>query len=382
MSGWLIHRPALIDKYWWDYFSQSISAASSSSSSGSDVVSIRNYLYNPSFAIIQRGAGPYAAASATFTVDRWCVTRGGTAGVTVSRQTGGPRYKMRVQRDNGNTSTAVISFYQALDSARSAEFAGQTATLSFYASSGANYSAASGVLQSIIAFGTGTDQAASGAPGGTWTGISSASQTNTLSSTRSLFSQSFALSSSTSQIAISFKMTPVGTAGAADYFEIDSPKLELGSVASVYTGNPDVDEFADCAMFYEDMARGALTGVPTLRVISTGFANTAGGSSGTAQYFAAGVPIKTKRNNAHTLTVGSTSSWHVTAAGLGSYYSLVLGTLDASDAWSHTTLEDGLLQFHYTINGTNPALANYQAVLVALDGASDSKFAVDCELAP
>ena len=374
-----------ISRFWWDYLSGlSGSSSATSSSFDSSLLSNRNYLYNSGFIIIQRGGGPWTAGAATFTADRWCLSRGGTAGATLTRtaSVNSSRYKMRVQRDSGTSATAVISFYQALDSLRSKEFVGQTATLSFYAASGADFSPTSASMVSTIYTGTGTDETASSATVGTWTGIASSSFTASLTSTRSLFSQSFLLSTSTSQIAVSFKMTPVGTAGTADYFEIDSPKLEVGSAATAYSNLPDVQAFSDCAMFYEDMGRDPFTGALGLRVVGPGSANTAGGASGTPQYFWSAIQCKSKRNINHTLTVGGSTSWHVTTAGGSSIYNLLSGTVTSSDFWSHQSVESGLLQFHYQIDGTHPALANYHAVLVAVDGAADSKFAIDCELSP
>ncbi len=343
----------------------------------------RNYLDNSSFVIVQRGTGTWATGSATYTVDRWAATRTGTAGATISRQTGasGVRYKMRVQRNNTNASTVAIAFYQALESARSAELAGRQVTLSFYVTAGTSYSAASGALASKITYGTGADQAMSGAPAASWTGATADSQSNTITTTRTKFTQTVTVPSNANQVGVSFIMTPVGTASTAnDYFEIDSPKLELGSGASLWTPRSDAEEFSACAMFYEDLGYDAFTGASTLRAFN-GSANT---NAAGIQYFWASIILKTKRYAAHSLTLGeipSTDGWHITMAGAGSYYGL--GANDVIvQVWSHKSVESGLFQFYYAIDGSHPTFTNGVAGLFALDGAgAHSSFAVSCDLA-
>ena len=337
-----------------------------------------NLLDNSSFAILHRGPGPWTMGAPTYTVDRWSAFRtGSSAGMTVSRQSAaagaGVRHKMRVQRDSGNSGTAGLFLCQALASAQSIPFAGRTVTVSFSITAGANFSAAAAALRSRLATGTGTDQLMSGGPGETWTGSAINDQINTISTARTRFTHTFTAPSNATQIGLSFDFTPVGTAGAADYFEIDSVDFKIGDKASVYVPKPDHVEFDNCAMFYEDLARDAFTGLISLRVPVGANANS---NSGGVQYFWAVIPHKTKRNKNSTLTMGDgATGWHITMAAAGSYYNLVVFE------WSHPTLNSTLFQFSYIIDGSHPVHANGLAGLLATDDHASAKMAISCDLA-
>ena len=59
--------------------------------------------------------------------------------------------------------------------------------------------------------------------------------------------------SNSNQLAVGFAWTPVGTAGAADYFEITNVQIELGTAATPFTrvgGNP-AGEYALCQRYYQ-----------------------------------------------------------------------------------------------------------------------------------
>lgn len=214
----------------------------------------KNPVLNSNFSVWQRGTS-IAMTSTSYVADRWQGYRA-VAGSTTSRQsvsdtTNLPtiQYCARVQRDSGNTSTSAIELSQSFESINSYRFAGQTVTLSFYARSGANYSAASSALGVNLKTGTGTDQNIETGFTGVATPIS---QTATLTTTWQRFSYSATLSASLSQIALLFAFTPVGTAGAADYFEITGVQLEIGSSATTYypNGNTYQAELAACQRYY------------------------------------------------------------------------------------------------------------------------------------
>jgi hypothetical protein len=154
-----------------------------------------------------------------------------------------------VQRDSGNTSTAVTSIRQTLESVNSIPFAGKTVTISLYARAGANYSSAANALSVYVKSGTGTDQnSVNGFTGDT----NVIFQTATLTTTWQRFSYTGTVASTATQLAVILTNTPVGTAGANDYFEVTGIQLEAGSTASPFqtaTGSAG-SELALCQRYY------------------------------------------------------------------------------------------------------------------------------------
>lgn len=204
--------------------------------------SASNPVLNSSYDIWQRGTSIASGAAAPYTADRWQIGRSGSvAGITVSRQATGDstnlpniQYAARVQRDSGNTSTAQIYFMQSFETANSIPFAGKTVTLSFYARSGSNFSAASSLMFARIDTGTGTDQNVFTGYAGSATPVN---ESKTITTTWQRFSVTASLASTTTELGLLFGFTPVGTAGAADYFEITGVQLDIGSVALPYRRN-------------------------------------------------------------------------------------------------------------------------------------------------
>jgi hypothetical protein len=224
---------------------------------GGPSVAGKNYLINGGMDVWQRGTSFALSANVpTYTADRWYNARA-TAGQTVSRQVTGDttnlpniQYCARVQRDNANTSTTEVRLAQAFETVNSIPVAGQTVTLSFYARRGANYSSASNLLSSQIYTGTGTDQ---NLLTGGYTGSSLLSvSTPTLTTTWQRFTQTATVSATATEITVLFTYTPVGTAGAADFFEITGVQLEVGSVATPFSraGGTIAGELAACQRYY------------------------------------------------------------------------------------------------------------------------------------
>jgi len=197
-------------------------------------------ILNGGFQVWQRGTASTAIGSGTFLADRWQAARAGfAAGSSQSRQVTGDttnlpniQYCLRVQRDSGNTSTAVILAGQNIETVNSIPYAGKTVTLSFYARKGADYSAASNVLQTDFASGTGTDQNI--ITSGTLTGISSTLTNHTLTATWQRFTVTKNVDATATQLVVVFRNTPLGTAGTNDYYEVTGVQVELGSVATPF----------------------------------------------------------------------------------------------------------------------------------------------------
>lgn len=218
----------------------------------------RNVILNSSFSVWQRGTSFTAGTVALYTADRWQSYRG-VLGTTITRQatndtTNLPniQYCARVARDSGNTSTSQIFYSQSLESVNSIPLAGKTVTVSFYARAGANYSMASSALGFQLTSGTGTDQNVTSG----FTGASNIVNTTvTLTTTWQRFTRTVAVPSTSTQLAVNYYFTPVGTAGAADYFEVTGVQLEVGSQASPYAnqGASLQAELAMCQRYYQRM---------------------------------------------------------------------------------------------------------------------------------
>ena len=218
----------------------------------------QNPVLNSAFQVWQRGTSiSLAASSNSYTADRWLTPTGTNQACTVSRQATGDttnlpniQYAMRFQRNSGQTGVGSTYQMQSFESINSVPFAGKTVTVSFYARKGANYSQASSALLFYLDSGTGTDQNV----GSGFTGQATvASVTATLTTTWQRFTATGTVSSSASQLAVYTVFTPVGTAGAADYFEITGVQLEVGSVATPFhTYAATIQgELAACQRYYQ-----------------------------------------------------------------------------------------------------------------------------------
>jgi hypothetical protein len=248
-----------------------------------------NPVLNSAFQCWQRGtsfAGNGAAN--TYAADRWKYYNNGTS-LTVSRQTTGDttnlpniQYCTRVARNNGATNTNSNYYEQSFETINSIAYAGKTVTFSFYARKGANYSTASSNLYAELHTGTGTDQDwLSGYTGDT----SAISQAAVLTTTWQRFSYTATLSASMTEMAVVFASVPVGTAGAADYFEVTGVQIEVGSVATpfkTYAGTIQ-GELAACQRYYVRTNANAAYAFMT---------PSSGASSTSAVYFSLPLPVE------------------------------------------------------------------------------------------
>lgn len=224
------------------------------SNTGSVNVAGKNFFLNSNFSIWQRGTS-MACSSTAYSADRWQAYRT-VAGATVSRQltndtTNLPfiQYGARVQRDSGNTSTTLIFLGQSLETVNSIPLVGKTVSFSFYARAGANYSAASSALSVIVSSGTGTDQNVLTSYTGANNFISS---TATLTTTWQRFTYTGTVPTTAQEVGTYIYYTPVGTAGANDWFEITGVQLEIAGSASAYSPNTSTYalELAACQRYF------------------------------------------------------------------------------------------------------------------------------------
>jgi hypothetical protein len=181
----------------------------------------------------QRGTSFSITSSSAYTADRWYVSA--TPATTISQQTSGApsnfKYFTRIQRNSGNAVANYIQVFHSLETNESLRFAGQIATVSFYARAGANYSAASNALGVQIRQGTGTDENAISYTSGT----NAVNTSVTLTTSWQRFTVTGSVSSSATEVGLNFYFSTVGTAGAADYYDITGVQLELGSVATPFS---------------------------------------------------------------------------------------------------------------------------------------------------
>jgi hypothetical protein len=213
----------------------------------------KNRVLNSNFSVWQRGTS-IACSTTAYTADRWQGYRG-VAGGTISRQATGDttnlpniQYCARVQRDAANTSTSNIYIAQTFESVNSIPLAGKTIYFSFYARKGANYSQASSQIPVSIYGAATTDQNVLTSMSGTLI----TSVTATLTTTWQRFTATATVASTYTQIGFYADFVPVGTAGAADYFEITGVQLEAANTASPYAPNGATyqAELAACQRYY------------------------------------------------------------------------------------------------------------------------------------
>jgi hypothetical protein len=226
----------------------------------------RNFFINGGMDVWQRGTS-IALTTSAYTSDRWQGYRA-VAGSTVSRQVTGDttnlpfiQYCARVQRDSGNTATNTIYLGTSIETINSIPLAGKTVTLSFYARAGANYSSASSALIVVLGIGTGTDQnfITTGYTGN----VNAINSTATLTTTWQRFTYTATLAATATEIGLQLSNIPVGTAGAADYYEVTGVQLEVGSVATQFsrTGGSIQGELAACQRYYVRFDNDAVNGI-------------------------------------------------------------------------------------------------------------------------
>jgi hypothetical protein len=204
----------------------------------------RNRIINNNFLIDIRnnGAALTLTTSNQYGPDRWLAARGTNVSTIKQTLTGGPTVAaggsnipsfLRVQRTNANTGVGAIQLGQIIESQNMVDLAGQAVVISFYARSGANYSPTSSLLNVQLRSGTTADQGNTNFLAGTWTGAATPiNQSATLTTSWQRFSYTATLGTTALEAGIVFTMTPVGTAGAADYFDVTGVQVEYGAAAT------------------------------------------------------------------------------------------------------------------------------------------------------
>ena len=220
----------------------------------------RNMVINGAFDVWQRGTtfNPTSATSTTglnYGADRWQFLQASPATSTAfTRQAitatdpAGFNYFLRVGRAAAATLVTPFTVQTSFESQNIQAVRNRFVTLSFWARAGANYSNATSYLVSNIVTGTGTDNTT-----GNFTTNTVNTTTNNVLTTswkRFVVTTSAVLATTITQLGVSFVFTPVGTAGAADYFDITGVQLEVGSAVSDFEFRDFGEELRRCQRYY------------------------------------------------------------------------------------------------------------------------------------
>lgn len=179
--------------------------------------------------------------------DRWWGLSGAGTAFTIIKETAaaditqGYLASARVQRTAGQTGVIPVCVGQVLTSANSARFQGKVVEFSFHALAGALFSAASSNVTVTIGTGTGADESMANFTTGAWTGYAAAvAQTTTLTSAYAKYSAVATIPLTATQVGVKICYTPVGTAGATDFFDFTGAQLDENASAVANNGTAGI----------------------------------------------------------------------------------------------------------------------------------------------
>jgi len=220
----------------------------------------RNLVVNGGFDVWQRTISATTSTADFYgPADRWQTTRlSSDTGRTFSRQpvtssdtpVSGFTYFMRCQRDASNAAVNSILMATSFETTSVRRTQNKYVTLSFYARAGANYSAASGFLRAYITTGTGTDGRLITGNFTSPTVLVDSNNVLTTSWKRFTVTTSAPVGSTVTQMGITFQFSPVGTAGAADYYDVTGVQLEAVSAPSDFEFEPYETVLRKCQRYY------------------------------------------------------------------------------------------------------------------------------------
>lgn len=200
---------------------------------------------NGSFDIWQRGAGSSASititgAATVYTADGWYFVSGANQTCNASAQAAlvnGSLLSGQFQRNSGSTGVTALTLGFPLDTDEVDALCGHMVALSFVAKTGANWSPTVGLVVNVF---TGTaaptkqvnGYSGQAAPISTTVAMA-ASATTTVQLTGSA-----AVGAAITQAEVQLSWTPVGTAGAADWVQLDDVQLETNLAPTQYDRIP------------------------------------------------------------------------------------------------------------------------------------------------
>lgn len=206
----------------------------------------RNILWmNGGLEIWQRGAGSsssiaVAASIVSYTADRWYLYTSGNQASVVSAQTGlvtQSQLSARVQRNAAQIGETVMRFGYPLDTDEIIRMRGHVVTFSAVLSAGAAWSPLNGTLIATLYTGTG---AVARREIGPYTGEATVLTVSTNltpggAAVAVSGTSAAAVPANATQAEIQFTWTPLGAAGATDYFQIDDVQIECNLSDDTWT---------------------------------------------------------------------------------------------------------------------------------------------------
>ena len=206
----------------------------------------KNVLWmNGGLEVWQRNTSVSIAASTTaYTSDRWYLDTDANQASVVSRQTGltnKSSYCARIQRTAAETGVGEVVFGYPLDTDELIRLRGSLCAISITLRAGANWSPASGAI--TVGFRTGTGAVGKRGTGPFTNETDVIEQAANITTTATVYNYTSAaiVPTNITQAELSLTWTPVGTAGASDYFEIDD--VQLISVAASAAADYIPDDF-------------------------------------------------------------------------------------------------------------------------------------------
>lgn len=189
--------------------------------------------------------------------DRWIYWSGTNTAMTVSRTTTAgdlPQqltyaYGFKMARTSGQTGVVQVCMLQALESAVSYAYSGQTAEIDFHATAGSNFTGASSAMTVYLVSGTGTDEGAAkagytinagGGAGAAWTGGVATGVSVTIGTANQRYTVAIPVPSGTTEVAVALCWTPVGTASTNDYITFSGIQLTRNSALTTAAGTAGV----------------------------------------------------------------------------------------------------------------------------------------------
>ena len=226
--------------------------------STSTVPTNRNLIINGAMEVAQKGTS-HTSGAQTYWLDRFYTFIFGASGRTTSQTTNAPdgfKHSIRMQRDNGVSTTTGFYFSQPCESASCVGFAGSKITLSFYARKGANFSSTSDFINVAVYSGTGTDQSLMAGLTGATSVIGTLNQAITADWVRYTFTSGSVVPTNSNQLVFQIIQTPTGTAGADDWYEITGIQIEKGESATDFVHEEYGTTLAKCQRFFLNFVQG------------------------------------------------------------------------------------------------------------------------------
>lgn len=230
----------------------------------------RQILINPNFDIAKRGTTFAISTGGQYTLDRWFARRNsGLTGCTVSRQTGDlSRYCIRLQRDAGDTQANYLWASQIIETANTIPLRSKQVTISFRARKGANYSQAGSQIQVNLFSGPDVDGTFSGSSGAIVGASTVASVTAVLTTTWQSFSATGTIGAAENLLSVRIRTRGddntdfVGTAGAADWVDVEQIQVTEGAVVLPFQARQVAQEEVLAERYCQVIKDATNTGVP------------------------------------------------------------------------------------------------------------------------